>query len=1379
MKWGLDVGRRTRAANLWLVPWAVLAIMPPAIAAESTADAPHFSLTPQALQAAASAAQAPDGTVVHVIELQETYSFDADGSNVYTQYFVYKVLSPTAADSGWNELEMRWSPWRESKPAMRARVIAPDGTSYTLDPATLVDSPAHATDSSIYSDDRILRAPLPAVSPGVVVETEIVMKERLPFAAAGNARRSFLQFSYPIQHIRVTLESPDSIPLRHRLDSAPAVKTTHTSEAGRDRWVFDGGPVPAFEDYLDNAPSDVYQSATLTFSTGASWQELAQAYSKIVSERLATANVHELAARITRGRTTREAKVAGLVEYLNREIRYTGIEFDESSVVPHTPAETLARRYGDCKDKSLLLVALLDAVDIPANLALLNAGDGLDVVGELPGMGLFDHAIVHVPGEPAFWIDATAETSRLGQLPDSDRGRLALVVDTRTTALTRIPEARSEDNVLDESREIRLADQGPAAVTEVSTPRGTFEAVYRSSYADTKAKATVDDLTDYVKSEYAAERMSKVDRSDPKDFAQPFRLTLEGTKARRGFTSLTDAEYYIPIDGLFRVLPYDSRSREPTAVENAKATRPAKKRTFDYVLAKPFVAQWRYRIVPPPGFLPANLPASATRDLGPAQFSESYALEPDGAVRAELRFDTRKRRFTPEEQRALRASVADLLDREPIRIKFDLQAHALFTQGKARESFQSYRDLVAQHPKDPIQHLRRARALIDAGMGAAARTEVATAIKLDPKLALAHEMQGVVLQYDLIGRWRVRGADLPGAAAAYQKAIALDRDDHALVANYAVVLEHDRAGIRYGREADLKGAIAAYRQLTAEQRQELGIPQNLAFALFHDGQYSAAFEAANALESPPLGLVIACDAQLNGAPHALAEAQRRSTNDNPFKQIAGLAGQLLMSRREYANAAALLEAGAIGANTAQTMALASLLRQARRHEDVPVEAGPAGFLRATLIGVISGETSMQEIEAAGSRNYRREYALLTEEKRSQAEGLESMRSAAQRAGTPLDVLADIVLQSLQIKATGDDATGYRLVIQMPPMPAQTAFVVREDGNYRTLAMAGWATPVATEVVERVQRGELAAAGTLLGWMRESLANRQDVDDPYAVPPFTRFWTLGQRLGDATALNLAAASLWVTSPGAAQRGVELLEKAKAGASDAQLEAIDLALLAGYEQLRDHEHALAAARALAGRSPLSRRAFLSQSAHLRALDRFDEAEALAAERLKAIPDDIDALRTKATNAFARRDYATAYDRGLDVLADARSTPMDMNQVSWTSLFFDREGGPDVENAQRSAQTRESSMPALHTLGCAYAEIGKTREAREVLLQSMAARNIDEPTDDFWYAFGRIAEQYGERDIALADYAKVKPPEDASLIYQSSYELAQRRMKALARK
>jgi hypothetical protein len=577
----------------------------------------------------------------------------------------------------------------------------------------------------------------------------------------------------------------------------------------------------------------------------------------------------------------------------------------------------------------------------------------------------------------------------------------------------------------------------------------------------------------------------------------------------------------------------------------------------------------------------------------------------------------------------------------------------------------------------------------------------------------------------------------------------------------------------------LAGAIAAYRQLTAEQRQKLRIASNLAFALFYDGQYAAALEAANELESPPLGLLIACDAQLNGVTHALAEAQRRSSTDNPFKQIAVLAGQMLMAKREYTNAAALLEAGANGANTAQTMSLASLLRQAKRHEDVPAEAGPAGFMRAALIKVISGSASSDDFQAFGSRSFQEERALLSVQQRSDMDDMRVIKTMAQRSGTSLDVIADIVQQSLQIKAIGDDTTGYRLSIQVPAAPSQTAFVVKEDGNYRLLSYAGWVVPVATEAVDRAQRGDLATAGMLLGWVRESLTNYQDADDPYAVKPFTRFWSLGQRQGDEKAIRLAAASLWVTEPGAARRGVEVLENAKTGAEDAQLEAIDLALLYGYEELHDHEHALAAAQALAKRSPLSRFAFLAQARHLRALQRFKEADSLAGERQKELPDDIDALRALAENSFASRDYATAYARGLKILADPRSTSGDMNELAWSSLFFDREGGPDVENAQRAAQARENPTQALHTLGCAYAEIGKTREAREVLLQSMAARSMVEPSSDFWYAFGRIAEQYGEREIALADYAKVKPPQDESMTYQSGYELAQHRVKALARK
>jgi hypothetical protein len=57
-----------------------------------------------------------------------------------------------------------------------------------------------------------------------------------------------------------------------------------------------------------------------------------------------------------------------------------------------------------------------------------------------------------------------------------------------------------------------------------------------------------------------------------------------------------------------------------------------------------------------------------------------------------------------------------------------------------------------------------------------------------------------------------------------------------------------------------------------------------------------------------------------------------------------------------------------------------------------------------------------------------------------------------------------------------------------------------------------------------------------------------------------------------------------------------------------------------------------------------------------------------------------------------------------------------------------------------------------------------------------NLEEPDDNYWYAFGRIAEQYGEREIAVADYHKLEKPKAPLAIPTSSYHLAQIRLKSL---
>ncbi|HTD13012.1 MAG TPA: DUF3857 domain-containing protein [Steroidobacteraceae bacterium] len=1302
--------------------------------------------------------------------------FEADGSDLYTQYFLYKILSPAAAQR-WKQLAIEWSPWRDEKPTMRARVITADGKEYKLDQATIADSPAHVGDPTLYGDARSLRAPLPAVAPGAVVETQIVLRERPPFAGAGKVGRSIFQMDDPIQHFRLTLQAPKTLSLRYRLDLLPRLSPAHSEESGSERWVFDSGPIPAGEDVPPGLPADVATYPMVTFSTGSSWRVLAEEYYKIVAARLAEADVNELVARLTKGRSTREAKAEAIIEYLNQEIRYTGIEFDQASVVPHSVAETLSRKYGDCKDKSLLLVAMLRAAGIPANVALLNAGERMDVPGELPGIGLFDHVIVYVPGDPVLWVDATDEYARLGQLRDDDHGRQALIVAPDTAALTRVIEARSVDNVVYEEREIRLAEHGPAQITEVSRPRGNYESAYRREFADVNEKGTKENLTNYIKSQYVAERLDRVDRSNPKDFSQPFRLTVESARARRGDTGLSEAAVYIPLGGLFSGLPESLSTREPTDEENAKATRPAKRRVADYELRRPFVSEWHYRIVPPSGFQPGALPTDVNRTLGPAAFAEHFSADADGVVHAALRFDTVQRRFTPAEQSALRNSVAELLAAEAIGIKFDLKAQLLLEKGQPRESFQAYRELIRQQPKDAIQHMRRANALMTAGMGEAARAEATLAVRLDPKSAFAQQTLATMLEYDLIGRQFEPGMDHAGAARAFRAAIALDPQDKVLVGNYAILLEYDPQGVRYGLGADLHGAIAEYRKLTQSELAEIGLEHNLAFALFYSGDCAAAIQSAIESGTPPLSLTVACDARLKGIPQALDEARRGTSGEVKFKETATAAGRLLMQVRSYPTAAALLEAGASGADTARTLGLVAVLREVKQHEDLTSSNTPEGVVRRMLVAVMQGPPSLETLDVFSSRNAlvaRR--GLTTEEREDAMRALGGVRSVAKRGGLPLDVLIDISLQAIQIKSTGDDTGGYRETIQIPGRANEINYVVKENGQYKVLDAGENQVALALEVLERVGRQDFAGAGRLLGWAREGVPNG-DNDDPYAGNPFVRFWAPAQREGDARALTLAAASLLVQSPGTAQRGVALLEQAKAtGPGDGGSESIDIALVVGYQQLRNHDSALRVATALSLRNPQSKSAFHAESSELRALQRFGEADELARRRLQAAPDDVDALRSLVLTRAAQHDYGAAYAQGLKVVANGSSVPQDMNQLAWVSLFFDRPGGPDVETAVRAAQLAGNSPSVLHTLGCVYAEAGKTREARATLLQSMDARNLVQPNSVFWYGFGRIAEQYGEREIALADYAKVTAPADPALEYDSTYRLAQNRKRAL---
>ena len=1372
----------SRLRSICVFPLALSAMLAPLAHGQQGVEAwrtPHFSIDPKALYGAASAVPAPEGTNVAMLEDDDRYTFDEAGRITHVGYFVYKVLTQKGAE-GWDYLAVGWEPWHQERPIIRARIITPDFAEHALDPNTITEAPARGGDYKIYSDGKRLRAPLPAIAPGTVVEGEYTERETEPFFAPGQVVRViFGRDRIPVAHSRAVFEAPAALSLRTNTLLLPDLKPVRTEAGGKVTLTYDIGFLEGFEEQDSNLPPDDAHVPEVDFSTGRSWQSMAAEYAKIVDAHADPAAVQPIVDKLIAGKKTVAEKEGAVLDYLDREVRYTGIEFGEAAIVPHDPAETLSHKYGDCKDKATLLVAMLRAAGIPANVALLNAGSRMDVPADLPGMGLFDHAIVFVPGKPALWIDATDRYARLGQLPIDDQGRLALIASAETKALTKTPESTSKDNALVEFREIKLGENGPAAVSEKTQPMGVFESIYRAYYADKPDKETRDNLTGYVKSQYATEKLVSVDRTDPADLSRQFELTLTCEKAKRGYTGLDSAQAAIILDALFSRLPDELKRKDDSEEkkrQEQEKDKPKKPRTVDWELTEPYTADWHYRIVPPAGFVPKELPKDAQIPVGPALLTEEFSAAEDGVVVAHIAFDSVKRRYTIPEATELRNKVAEIIAGTAILVNFEPEGEALLHEGKVREALASYRSLIAAHPNEAIHHLRVANVLLEAGMGEAARAEARQAVKLDPNSALAYRVLADILKHDLVGRDLRAGSDLEGAEDAFRTAARLDPDDHTAQANLAILLEYDPVGRRYGRFSKMKEAIAEYQKLGQDKLADLGLANNLAYALFYGGDPGGAIKIAQTLNPQPTALIAASEAVLHGSQAGLAEANKRSSDDAAFKETARTAGSMLMRIRLYPLAADFLEAGAAGDNAAWAMGLAHSLRGAQRHEDIHFDNTPADLVKHYFLLTRDPELTKVKMSAILSRNARE--VIEHEDPDNLKSTLEIGKRWNEwlaRDDSSFDVEIDIDMQQANPKGEGSDALGYWERLGIPQVSNNKNFVVKEDGVYKLLDTDNSPNSIALEMLDRIKAGDLNGAKTLLDWLREDI-HIEGGDDPLGGPVFPRFWIKGQA-ADARKMKLAAASILVGTKPTAAQGVAILEEAlKDASTDREKTNIQLALAAGYSQLDNYARLLEVSSALLKQFPESSRVFWWNSWALTCLGRHNEAIALSDERLKLLDGDEDALKRKMYVEADRGDFVAARGWVQKLIDLGKEDASLLNASAWFALFSGKVEQADIDASIKSTQMAKDNPSYLHTLACLYAETGKTKEAHDLLLRGMDELRLDEPNDDYWYALGLIAEQYGEREIAIADYRKLKKPKEVWNIPDSSYSLAQMRLKAL---
>jgi transglutaminase-like putative cysteine protease len=184
----------------------------------------------------------------------------------------------------------------------------------------------------------------------------------------------------------------------------------------------------------------------------------------------------ELVADLKKGHESPEAFAEAAIHFVQDQVRYLGIEDGIRSFVPEKPEIVLARRFGDCKDKSLVLCALLRANGITAWPVLVNSKLQHAIAGFLPSPAAFDHVIVCLRiGEQYFWVDPTVPaqggTLETRTLPRFIHG---LIVHPKSKGLVKLPKPTPDSGELLVQEDYAIDYRSKSALlSSVATHRGT------------------------------------------------------------------------------------------------------------------------------------------------------------------------------------------------------------------------------------------------------------------------------------------------------------------------------------------------------------------------------------------------------------------------------------------------------------------------------------------------------------------------------------------------------------------------------------------------------------------------------------------------------------------------------------------------------------------------------------------------------------------------------------------------------------------------------------------------------------------------------------------------------------------------------------------
>lgn len=455
--------------------------------------------------------------------------------------------------------------------------------------------------------------------------------------------------------------APDGSPtLRSALDLVLepgrdyTIQTANGAPDAQTTTLEDGATVHRFEmrDLSRREPEELRPEVTETepvvrVTTYRDWDQFASWWANLIRKQSElTDGIRAKVRELTAGLDSERAKIDAIYRFVTTEIQYKAWEFGVHGYQPYSTAVIFDRRHGDCKDKSILMNAMLAELGIEAHPVLIYAdprrsADDLT----LAMVQHFNHCISYLPpadGRDGLFLDGTAVYHPIDTLPDMDQGAHVLVVRPRGGEIRTIEWTPAEENRDARTFTVRLEPDGSARVKMIHEPKHSFAVTVREQLGNQPAKRD-----EHIERELAAMfgsvEVLSVRTSDLLDLTAPVRIEVE----------FRCPEFATVQDGALVLEPGFGGGY----LESITSKR---ERRFALVLGVPWSSMQRIDYRLPSGFEVSESPSPTGLDRRFGSFTSRWVTLPDGTLRAEREETMKTHRIEPQEYPEFRDYAAEV-----------------------------------------------------------------------------------------------------------------------------------------------------------------------------------------------------------------------------------------------------------------------------------------------------------------------------------------------------------------------------------------------------------------------------------------------------------------------------------------------------------------------------------------------------------------------------------------------------------------------------------------------------------------------------------------------------------------------------------------------